>query len=233
MFYTRGYSCICETTVTDGAVFTAASLPTRAQLLAQARVGSLPPAAFGAGTYARCVTAACQAVGPEVEVYTRGGLVDERTIFKTTHPLHRGVLYRVNLISTVTVGQYSFRNAPSFHHPMRVMSHAFGGRDSSASEQTAHDEHNALLDMLFHHGNTAPFFAYRLIQRLVTSNPSPRYVNAVADAFRSGSHGSIGTGNYGDLAATVAAALLDREARNPVLDVDKSHGMLKEPMLKV
>lgn len=44
---------------------------------------------------------------------------------------------------------------------------------------------------------------------------------------------SYGTGNYGDMSATIAAILLDQEARNPILDADPSHGLLREPILKV
>ena len=79
-------------------------------------------------------------------------------------------------------------------------------------------ETEALLDMYLGHPNTPPFVAGRLIQRLVTSNPSPRYVGAVAGAFRRGRFGRFGAGLRGDLAATVAAVLLDREARSAALD---------------
>ena len=66
--------------------------------------------------------------------------------------------------------------------------------------------------------NVAPFIAYRLIQRLVTSNPSPRYVEAAAVAFRTGAYANLTFSvQYGDLGATVAAILLDREARSLVL----------------
>ena len=44
---------------------------------------------------------------------------------------------------------------------------------------------------------------------------------------------SYGTGNYGDMSATIAAILLDEEDRNPILDADPSHGLLREPILKV
>ena len=69
------------------------------------------------------------------------------------------------------------------------------------------------------HQNAPPFLAHRLIQRLVTSNPSPRYVSTVAHAFASGAYAhtasgaSFGGRAYGDLGAAVAAILLDREAR--------------------
>ena len=74
----------------------------------------------------------------------------------------------------------------------------------------AQHETDALLDHLVYHRNTAPFIAHRLIQRLVTSNPSPRYVAAVADAFRTGtSGGRTHSGGYADLGATVSTILLD------------------------
>jgi len=71
----------------------------------------------------------------------------------------------------------------------------------------------------------------------VTSNPSPRYVKAVASAFRSGTYSfaglSFGTGDYGDLAATMAAVILDREALSVSVDADPSSGFVREPLLRV
>ena len=73
-----------------------------------------------------------------------------------------------------------------------------------------------------------------LAQRFVASNPSPRYIQACADAFRTGAHdGNAYSGAYGDLGAAVAAVLLDREARSTTLDLDPNHGRLREPLLKV
>merc|ERR1719223_1901943 len=42
----------------------------------------------------------------------------------------------------------------------------------------------------------------------------------------------FGSGEYGSMEATVAAIMLDREARNVLLDADPSHGSLREPLLK-
>ena len=42
------------------------------------------------------------------------------------------------------------------------------------------------------HPNTAPFLASRMIQRFGTSNPSPAYIRAVAEAFRDGTYSSNG-----------------------------------------
>jgi uncharacterized protein (DUF1800 family) len=99
-------------------------------------------------------------------------------------------------------------------------------------------ETEATLDNYFYHDNTAPFLSMRLIQRLTSSNPSPRYILVVATAFKEGLYvaengQSFGTGRYGDLAAMFASIYLDREARSIILDQDPSHGSLREPILKL
>jgi uncharacterized protein (DUF1800 family) len=93
------------------------------------------------------------------------------------------------------------------------------------------------LDTLFAHPNTAPFIANQFIQRMVTSNPSPAYVLAVAQAFANGSYTTAGTnrtfgsGRRGDLRAVVAATLLHPEARTAPSSTDA--GKLREPVLRL
>ena len=65
----------------------------------------------------------------------------------------------------------------------------------------------ATLDHLFEHPNTGPFIAYRLIQRLVKSNPSRGYIRRVARTFADN-----GDGVRGDIKAVVKAILTDSEA---------------------
>ena len=84
----------------------------------------------------------------------------------------------------------------------------------------------AALDNVFNHPNVGPFIAIRLIQRLVTSNPSPAYVSRVAGVFNNN-----GQGVRGDLGAVVKAILLDPEARSAV--GSDASGKLKEPLLRV
>ncbi|MCR5868807.1 DUF1800 domain-containing protein [Aquincola sp. J276] len=90
-----------------------------------------------------------------------------------------------------------------------------------------------VLDSLMAHPNIAPFIGRQLIQHLVSSNPSPAYVQRVAAAFSSGRHAwgstAFGTGQRGDLAATVAAVLLDAEARTA--NSARTAGKLREPAL--
>ncbi len=83
------------------------------------------------------------------------------------------------------------------------------------------------LDTLFNHPNVGPFFGKQMIQRLVTSNPSPAYVSRVANAFNNN-----GSGTRGDLRAVFKAVLLDDEALAPGGLTDGSFGKLREPMLR-
>lgn len=84
------------------------------------------------------------------------------------------------------------------------------------------------LDRLFNHPNTGPFIARRLIQQLVTSNPTPAYVGRVSAVFANN-----GTGVRGDLAAVVRAILNDTEARNNSVATSPSFGKLREPVIRV
>jgi uncharacterized protein (DUF1800 family) len=84
------------------------------------------------------------------------------------------------------------------------------------------------LDTLFNHPNVGPFFTRQMIQRLVTSNPSPAYVARVASIFNNN-----GLGVRGDLKAVWAAILLDDEARNPQAPANLNFGKLREPMLRL
>jgi uncharacterized protein (DUF1800 family) len=80
---------------------------------------------------------------------------------------------------------------------------------------------------LFNHPNVGPFIGKQLIQRLVTSNPSPGYVARVAAAFDNN-----GAGGRGDMRAVVRAILLDDEARAPAGLTQPGFGKLREPMLR-
>lgn len=82
------------------------------------------------------------------------------------------------------------------------------------------------LDKLFNHPNVGPFIGRQLIQRLVTSNPSPSYVSRVAAAFNNN-----GSGVRGDMKAVLSAVLLDPEARTQTVDADS--GKIREPILRL
>ena len=83
------------------------------------------------------------------------------------------------------------------------------------------------LDSLFLHPNVAPFVAQHLIQRLVTSNPSPAYIARVATVFNSNQNGE-----RGQLADVVKAILLDPEARAAPSEQSPQFGKIKEPLVR-
>jgi len=93
-----------------------------------------------------------------------------------------------------------------------------------ANQTPAQDLTNA-LDNIFNHPNVGPFISQRLIQHLVTSNPSPAYVARVAAVFANN-----GRGVRGDLSAVVRAILTDAEARGAT-PATNLFGHLREPAL--
>jgi uncharacterized protein (DUF1800 family) len=84
------------------------------------------------------------------------------------------------------------------------------------------------LDTIFDHPNVGPFIAFRLIQQLVTSNPTPAYVQRVATVFNNN-----GSGIRGDMTAVVTAVLNDAEARDMTNVSSASFGKLREPVVKL
>jgi len=80
------------------------------------------------------------------------------------------------------------------------------------------------LDTLANHPNVGPFIGRQLIQRLVTSNPSPAYVAAVAAVFNDNGHG-----RRGDLKAVVETILTHPEARTESV----ADGKVREPVLRL
>lgn len=104
----------------------------------------------------------------------------------------------------------------------------FLGRTIAAnSTANADADLRTALDTLFNHPNVGPFIGRQLIQRLVTSNPSPAYVGRVAAAFNNN-----GLGVRGDMKAVWRAILLDPEARSPDL-ASTSYGKVREPILRL
>ena len=83
------------------------------------------------------------------------------------------------------------------------------------------------LDTLANHPNTGPFIGRQLIQRFVTSNPSPSYVARVSAVWANN-----GQGVRGDLGAVIKAILTDSEARSDTNLTNSRYGKLREPMVR-
>ncbi len=113
------------------------------------------------------------------------------------------------------------------HSPEEIR---FLGKVIAAGTKPANSLKRA-LDTVFAHPNVGPFIGKQLIQRLVTSNPSPAYVARVSAAFANN-----GQGVRGDMRAVIRAVLLDPEARagdqggGGHTDI---RGKVREPMLRL
>lgn len=85
------------------------------------------------------------------------------------------------------------------------------------------------LDTVFNHPNVGPFIGQQLIQRLVTSNPTPAYVDRVARVFNNN-----GSGVRGDMKSVIKAILLDPEANPNTATVNPIRwGKMREPMIRL
>lgn len=93
--------------------------------------------------------------------------------------------------------------------------------------QSAEQDLKLALDNIFNHPNVGPFIARQLIQRLVTSNPSPGYVYRVAQKFNDN-----GSGVRGDMRAVIRAILLDYEARSTDVILNQGYGKMREPVVR-
>ena len=107
-----------------------------------------------------------------------------------------------------------------------VLGYNIIGKDNY-TDQEAMVEVDQAIDILFNHPNIGPFISYRLIQRFVTSNPSPSYVERIATVFNNN-----GQGVRGDLGAVIKAILLDVEARSAIDHEDPLSGKLREPFIR-
>jgi uncharacterized protein (DUF1501 family)/uncharacterized protein (DUF1800 family) len=211
--------CICPTTVIESQAFS--RNPSREEVL-RLKVGVFLDELEGTVK---------KNLSDGVTLHSESGSLSERSIFEVVDDNGMTIM-RKNIRSDVIVGSndslgYSFRNPPhllSVTHP---------------ELRDAYYETEEGLDHYFYHPNMAPFLAIRFAKRFGNSNPSPRYVDVMATAFRSGFYEDnekgkkFGTGRYGDLSALVAAMLLDREARSEVLDVDPAFGSILEPFLRL
>jgi len=222
-----GVNCLCETSLTTSTVFT--NIPTSADdIISALNIGAPDPANFDTNYYGVAAT------GPGFKVYHVGGAsgsYNVDTIFEVTD--HNGrLLFLKNVMSNVSINDPN-GSSFTFRNPVHFMSLI----PSETNARDAMYETEATLQHYFYHDNTAPFLCIRFIQRFGISNPSPRYIEACSTAFKTGSYYSngidFGTGAYGDLAATVASIVLDREARSTSVRADVSYGSIREPLLKI
>jgi uncharacterized protein (DUF1800 family) len=168
------------------------------------------------------------ASGKKMDTYTPSDVANLAKVF-TGYDFDRSDGVRLPVVGqTYTIESKTFTTKPMAVNPSNHSSSSAtflgatvpAGVSASAALKIA-------LDALFNHANTAPFFCKQMIQRLVTSNPSPAYVARVAAVFANN-----GSGVRGDLKAVWAAIVQDDEARSEAGLSSTSFGKLREPMLR-
>jgi uncharacterized protein (DUF1800 family) len=167
--------------------------------------------------------------GNPVPTYSQNDVMDlGRAFTGWTYPTQPGAAAQNN-------------NPPYYASPMIAVEseHDSGAKtilgQAIPAGQSAEQDLAAALGIIFNHPNVGPFVATQLIEKLVTSNPSPAYVQRVAQAFDSGTFNSYGSGKRGDMQATIAAILMDPEARRGDVPATMvaTDGKLREPVVMI
>ena len=117
---------------------------------------------------------------------------------------------------------------PEQHSPLakKLLQYPGAAKATLPAGQTPQQDLSDALDNIVNHPTVGPFIAKQLIQKLVTSNPSPEYVARVTAVFN-----NDGSGKRGNLGAVVKAILLDAEAR--AATPGATSGKVKEPLLRL
>lgn len=160
-----------------------------------------------------------KANGVPVETYTQADVIDATKTLSGWDRVHEK-----NLPSS---------NYANFGKKMIVRTWPQNAHDVSAKSvlgvkipagQSAEKDLDSLIAILVNHPNAAPFVSRRLIQSLVTSDPSSEYLGRISKVFKD---------SNGNLNKVVKAILLDPEARagdNPTQSIARV-GKIKEPIL--
>lgn len=140
-----------------------------------------------------------------------------------TYPTAPGVAQKTNN------PQYYFGQMNPVESEHDTSAKAIFGAVTIPAGQTAEQDLESLLDALMAQPTMAPFISEQLIQHLVTSNPSPAYIERVAKVFQ-----NDGAGTTGNMKAVITAILTDSEAREgdyPNSPVNANFGHMREPVL--
>lgn len=124
------------------------------------------------------------------------------------------------------------KSAGDYLHPMEFTATFHDSDEKTLLGETipaglsGQEDLEAAIDILMAHPNMAPFISRQLIMRLVTSNPTPAYIERVSRVFNDN-----GQGVKGDLKAVVRAIILDQDARSLQPEIDDHQVKFKEPIL--
>eukprot|EP00804_Cyclotella_cryptica_P013853 CCRYP_002403-RF/>CCRYP_002403-RF protein AED:0.04 eAED:0.04 QI:361/1/1/1/0.81/0.82/17/505/2306 len=221
--HTDKKSCICTTGIHESSYFsTSDEIESESAVFSALCNGAVHPETFDAGVYRNIGNCGVS----NLTVYATADEGCDNFTPDTIFSMElNGISYFLkNMKSVVYIPDSDF----AFRNP----SHFINMVDPAIRDMIYETE--SVIDSLFYHPNHPIFLSVRMIQRFGISNPSPGFVARVSEAYKDGSYQEMfGSRKYGDLAAMVAAILLDPESRTVVLDVDQAHGHLREPVIKV
>ncbi|MEY2949830.1 MAG: hypothetical protein RLZZ248_1031 [Bacteroidota bacterium] len=151
-------------------------------------------------------------------------------VFTGLGPGKAGLFAPPNQIPYFGMGRFN----TDFTHPM-VMYEEYHDKTEKTivgdfvipANQKGMEDIELAIDHLFNHPNVGPFLGKQLIQKLVTSNPSPQYVKDIALVFNNN-----GKGERGDLGAVIKAILLHPEASSCASLLDPQQGKMQEPFIR-
>jgi uncharacterized protein (DUF1800 family) len=175
--------------------------------------------------------------GNPVESYTSEDVTGLARVFTGYDFDQAGLAFTNEVVGTGRVPDPEYARRPMTADPTRWVPARANGFHSAEAKTflgltipagtSAAESLRLALDRLFNHPNVGPFFARQMIQRLVTSNPSPAYVGRIAGVFANN-----GQGQRGDLRAVFKAILTDDEALDTAGVTNPNFGKLREPVLR-
>ena len=175
--------------------------------------------------------------GNPVESYTSEDVTGLARVFTGYDFDQAGLAFTNEVVGTGRVPDPEYARRPMTADPARWAPARANGFHSAEAKTflgltipagtSAAESLRLALDRLFNHPNVGPFFARQMIQRLVTSNPSPAYVGRIAAVFANN-----GQGQRGDLRAVFKAILTDDEALDTAGVTNPNFGKLREPVLR-
>ncbi len=170
------------------------------------------------------------AEGQLIPTYNQNDIRNLAKVFTGLGPGKTGLFADENLQPRFGLGRY----LTDFTHPMAMYEEYHDKTQKTIvggyvipPNQKGMEDINTAIDHLFNHPNVGPFFCKQLIQKLVTSNPSPEYIEDVSNIFNDN-----GQGVRGDLGAVIKGILLHPEATSCASLTDPVQGKMQEPLIR-
>ncbi len=174
-------------------------------------------------------------------MYPASNYLDPMVLASTYHELGTKILLDNVMLPAATVTtQSSTATNPSSTYTIQSTDPVLGQGNLVTTTITNLFDLNGVVDLentlnnLVNNAAIGPYVCRQLIQRMVTSNPKPAYVNRVVRAFNGEQNvDGAATGVRGDMKEVVRAILLDYEARSPTAAADNGYGKQREPLMRI